>query len=74
MVSKDNRKDNRIKKHQRLRNRFSGNAERPRLSVFRSNSHMYAQIIDDDVIMPDKEKGAGPIYFSIILKKSGIIS
>ena len=48
MVSKDNRKDNRIKKHQRLRNRFSGNAERPRLSVFRSNCHMYAQIIDDD--------------------------
>ena len=48
MVSKDNRKDNRIKKHQRIRNRFSGTAERPRLTVFRSNSHMYAQIIDDD--------------------------
>ena len=48
MVSKDNRKDNRIKKHQRIRNRFSGTAERPRLAVFRSNSHMYAQIIDDD--------------------------
>ena len=48
MVSKDNRKDNRIKKHQRIRNHFSGTAERPRLAVFRSNSHMYAQIIDDD--------------------------
>ena len=47
MVSKDNRKDNRIKKHQRIRNHFSGTAERPRLAVFRSNSHMYAQIIDD---------------------------
>ncbi len=48
MVSKDNRKDNRIKKHQRIRNHFSGTAERPRLAVFRSDSHMYAQIIDDD--------------------------
>ena len=51
MVSKDNRKDNRIKKHQRIRNHFSGTAERPRLAVFRSNSHMYAQIIDDDAQM-----------------------
>ena len=34
-------------KHNRMRNRFSGTAERPRLSVFRSNNNMYAQIIDD---------------------------
>ena len=33
----------------KLRNRFSGTAERPRLAVFRSNNHMYAQIIDDTV-------------------------
>ena len=33
----------------RLRNRLSGTAERPRLAVFRSNNHMYAQIIDDTV-------------------------
>ena len=32
-----------------LRNRFSGTAQRPRLAVFRSNNHMYAQIIDDTV-------------------------
>ncbi len=32
-----------------MRNRLSGTAERPRLAVFRSNNHMYAQIIDDTV-------------------------
>ena len=49
MVSKESRSKVRIKKHKRLRNRFSGTAERPRLAVFRSNNHMYAQIIDDTV-------------------------
>lgn len=49
MVSKESRQEIRVKKHNRLRNRFSGTAERPRLAVFRSNNHMYAQIIDDTV-------------------------
>ena len=49
MVSKKSRSEVRIKKHKRIRNRFSGTAQRPRLSVFRSNNHMYAQIIDDTV-------------------------
>ena len=49
MVSKQSRSEIRVKKHVRLRNRFSGTAERPRLAVFRSNNHMYAQIIDDTI-------------------------
>ena len=49
MVSKESRSANRIKKHMKIRNRFSGTPERPRLAVFRSNNHMYAQIIDDTV-------------------------
>ena len=47
MVSKKSRQEVRVKKHRRMRNRLSGTAARPRLSVFRSNNHMYAQIIDD---------------------------
>ena len=49
MVSKESRTLVRENKHRKLRNRFSGTAERPRLAVFRSNNHMYAQIIDDTV-------------------------
>ena len=49
MVGKKSRSEVRVNKHRRLRNRFSGTAERPRLAVFRSNNHMYAQIIDDTV-------------------------
>ena len=47
MVSKESRSKIRVNKHRRIRNRFAGTAERPRLAVFRSNNHMYAQIIDD---------------------------
>ena len=49
MVSKESRAKVRENKHRKIRNRFSGTAERPRLAVFRSNNHMYAQIIDDTV-------------------------
>ena len=49
MVSKKPRQEVRLNKHRKQRNRFSGTAERPRLAVFRSNNHMYAQIIDDTV-------------------------
>lgn len=47
MIKKEARQKVRVKKHLKIRNRFSGTAERPRLCVFRSNNHMYAQIVDD---------------------------
>ena len=49
MIKKESRSAIRTKKHMKIRNRFSGTAARPRLAVFRSNNHMYAQIIDDTV-------------------------
>ena len=49
MVSKKSRSEVRVNKHRKLRNRLSGTTECPRLAVFRSNNHMYAQIIDDTV-------------------------
>lgn len=47
MVSKQNRVKIRVERHRRLRNKISGTSERPRLSVYRSNNHIYAQVIDD---------------------------
>ena len=49
MINKKSRSEVRVNKHRKLRNRLSGTAECPRLAVFRSNNHMYAQIIDDTV-------------------------
>ena len=49
MVSKVSRVKVRQNKHRRLRNHIVGTASKPRLAVFRSNNHMYAQIIDDTV-------------------------
>ncbi len=47
MIKKQSRAEIRRKKHKRMRYHLSGTAQKPRLAVFRSNSHMYAQIIDD---------------------------
>ena len=47
MVKKTDRKMERTRRHIRVRRKISGTAERPRLCVYRSNSHIYAQIIDD---------------------------
>ena len=49
MINKESRNVIRQKKHLKIRNRFSGTTERPRLAVYRSNNHVYAQVIDDTV-------------------------
>jgi len=47
MISKTDRKFQRERRHKRVRTKISGTAERPRLSVFRSNSNITVQVIDD---------------------------
>ncbi len=47
MTSKVSRKEVRLEKHRRIRRHLSGTAACPRMAVFRSNSHMYVQLIDD---------------------------
>ena len=47
MITKVDKNKSRQKRHLRVRKRISGTAERPRLNVFRSSKHIYAQLIDD---------------------------
>ena len=47
MVSKADKNVARLRRHKRVRGKISGTPERPRLDVFRSNMHIYAQLIDD---------------------------
>ena len=47
MLKKIDRNSNRVKRHQRVRRKISGTTSRPRLNVYRSNTNIYAQIIDD---------------------------
>ncbi len=47
MIRKSSRTEKREKRHYRLRNKISGTVQKPRLAVYRSEKHMYAQIIDD---------------------------
>lgn len=47
MIKKESRKEVHRRKHLRVRKKISGSAERPRLTVYRSLKHMYAQIVDD---------------------------
>ena len=47
MIKRPDTRGQRIKRHQRVRGKISGTAERPRLCVFRSENNIYAQIIDD---------------------------
>ncbi len=47
MISKGDKEAARARRHGRIRKRLSGTSERPRLNVFRSGKHIYAQVIDD---------------------------
>ena len=47
MATTDKRRSGRDRRHKRLRKKVRGDAARPRLAVYRSNTHIYAQIIDD---------------------------
>jgi large subunit ribosomal protein L18 len=47
MITKKSRNEARLKRHQRIRSRLQGTPERPRLCVFRSLKHIYAQVVDD---------------------------
>lgn len=47
MISKPNKSEARLRKHLRVRKKIKGTSERPRLNVFRSLNHIYAQVIDD---------------------------
>ena len=48
MINKTNKNATRIKRHGRIRNKISGTSLRPRLSVYRSTSEIYVQLIDDE--------------------------
>jgi large subunit ribosomal protein L18 len=63
MIKKLSRDEHRLRIHRRLRHRLEGTPERPRLAVFRSVKHIYAQVIDDKVgrtvaAASSNEKGA----------------
>ena len=47
MIKRHDRKENRVRRHRRVRVRVTGTPQRPRLAVFRSLNHVYAQLIDD---------------------------
>jgi large subunit ribosomal protein L18 len=58
------KRDARVHRHTRVRKKVAGTAERPRLAVYRSNRHIYAQLIDDDaartlVAASDREVDGG---------------
>jgi large subunit ribosomal protein L18 len=79
-MSATNGKMRRVVRHKRLRSKISGTAERPRLAVYRSISHIYAQLIDDvegstiaaasSLENKDKDKDSGKISISKVVGES----
>jgi len=49
MIKKESKNERRLRRHRRIRKKVFGTPERPRLCVFRSNKHIYAQVIDDTI-------------------------
>lgn len=49
MISKSDRNNGRVRRKRRIRKKITGTATRPRLTVFRSNRHVYAQIVNDEL-------------------------
>ena len=70
MIKKTDRKLERTRRHIRVRTKISGTAERPRLCIYRSNSNIYAQIIDD--VAGNTLVSASTLDKEIKIKKSNI--
>ena len=47
MLKKVDKNQKRVTRHERIRNKITGTPERPRLNIFKSSKHIYAQVIDD---------------------------
>ena len=62
MIKKVVRNDARIARHDRIRNKISGTKDVPRLNVFRSNSNIFAQIIDDEAFFPSLRRICSSAY------------
>lgn len=67
-------KNRRLKRHKRIRAKIKGTAEVPRLCVFRSNKHIYAQLIDDEkgktLLMAKDVKSAALNVGKLLAKKA----
>ena len=60
MINRPDTNAQRLKRHKRVRGKISGTPERPRLNVFRSNTNIYAQVIDDvGLAVAERAKAAG---------------
>ena len=70
MISKVSRAQMRQKKHRRLRNHIVGTAQRPRLCVFRSNNHMYAQEVKAELEKTNNVDAAA--YLGTVLGKKAV--
>ena len=71
-MSANSRRQATISRHKRIRKGMSGTPERPRLSIYRSNNHIVAQVIDDCVVenWPGKQSGDLAVVYVALTGKS----